>query len=79
VARQHLGQEEGKRAPATAALAAIGTKDPLTPRRPGAHPRGVVTVEFTVAIQRLDAAAVRATLLLEGKKLSESCLGPPTN
>lgn len=50
VARQHPGQQEGKRAPATAAAAAIGTKDPLTTRHPGVHPRGVVAVEFAVAI-----------------------------
>lgn len=50
VAWQNLSQEKGKGAPATAALAAIGTEDPLTAHRPSVHPRGVVAGELAVAI-----------------------------
>ena len=64
---QDLGQENAKGAPATAALAAIGTKHPLAPHGlPGAIVR-IVPVEQTVAVQRLRAAAAGAALLLERK------------
>jgi hypothetical protein len=45
VAREHLGQEEGKRASAAAALAAIGTKDPLAPGQATVGGGGIVAVE----------------------------------
>lgn len=50
MAGQHVSQEEGKRAPATATPAAIGAKDPLTPHRPSVHAHRIVAVELAVAV-----------------------------
>jgi len=50
VPRQYPRQKKGKGAPATAAVAAIGTKDPLTARRTSVRRGGIIAVELAVAI-----------------------------
>jgi hypothetical protein len=50
MARQDLGQENGKSASAAAALAAIGTKDPLSPGRLAVGFGGIVAVENAVPV-----------------------------
>lgn len=50
MARQDLGQENGKSASAAAALAAIGTEDPLSPGRLAVGFGGIVAVENAVPV-----------------------------
>ena len=78
MARQHLGQEEGKGPSAAATLAAIGAKDPLAAQGLAAYGGRVIAVKLAMAVQALSAAAVRTPLLLEQKRSSSSCLGLPT-
>ena len=72
VTRQNLSQKNGKRAPATAAAAAIGTKHPLATRPLRAGLGGIVAAQETVPVQRFDALAAWTALLLEGKSDSFS-------
>jgi hypothetical protein len=69
VARQHLGQKEGKGPSAAATLAAIGAKDPLAAQGLAAYGGRVIAVKLAMAVQALSAAAVRTPLLLEQKGL----------
>ena len=78
MARQHLGQEEGKGPSAAATLAAIGAKDPLAAQRLAIHGDGIIAVKSAMTIQALRAAAVRTPLLLERKRSSSSCSRLPT-
>lgn len=50
MARQDLGQENGKAASATTALAAIGTEDPLSPDRLAVGLGGIVAVKNAVPV-----------------------------
>jgi len=79
VARQDLGQKNGKGLAATAALAAIRTKDPLTALGLAGGLSRIVAVKFAVAVQAFSAAAVRAPLLLEGKSSAANSLAAATN
>ena len=67
VARQHVGEMQRKRLAATAALAAIGTKNALAPVHPVRRPRGIMAEEKTVPVQSLALTAAGAALLFEGK------------
>jgi hypothetical protein len=72
VTRQNLSQKNGKRAPATPAPPAIGTKHPLSahPLRTGLG--GIVAAQETVPVQRFRSLAAWTALLLEGKSVSFS-------
>ena len=50
VTREHLGPENGERAAAAATLAAIGTKDPLSPGCLAVGCGGIVAVEQAVPV-----------------------------
>ena len=78
MAREHLGQEEGKGPSTAATLAAIGAKDPLAAQGLAAYGGRVIAVKLAMAVQALSAAAVRTPLLLERKRSSSSCLKLPT-
>lgn len=72
VTRQNLSQKNGKRAPATTAPPAIGTKHPLS-----AHPLptglgAIVAAQETVPVQLFRSLAAWTALLLEGKSVSFS-------
>ena len=67
VTRQHRRQKQGKRAPATAALAAVGAEDPLAPNRLAGGVGRIVAVEQAVPVQRLRLTAAGTALLLERK------------
>lgn len=69
---QHVRQQQGKGAPATAALAAIGTKYPLAADRVAGGLVGIVAVEEAVPVQGFDLIAAGTALLLEGKSASFS-------
>lgn len=64
---QHRGQKQGKRAPAAAALAALGTIDPLAADRLAGRVGRIVAVEQAVPVQRLGATAAGTALLFERK------------
>jgi len=50
MARQNIGREDGKGAPASTALAAIGTKDPLAADQLSIGLGGVVALEKAVPV-----------------------------
>jgi hypothetical protein len=79
VTRQNLGQKNGKGPATTATLAAIGTKDPLTPLGLSGGLGRIVAVKFAVPVQALSAAAVPAPPLLEGKSSAANSLAAATN
>ena len=64
---QHRRQEQGKRASAPAALAAVGAEDPLAADRLAGRVGRIVAVEQAVPIQRLGVTAAGTALLLERK------------
>jgi hypothetical protein len=64
---QHVRQEQGKGAAATAALPAIGAKHPLAPERVSVSGVGIIAQRTAVPVQRPHAAAMRTRRLLEGK------------
>jgi hypothetical protein len=73
VARQNIGQENRERLPATAAVSAIRTKDPLSATQAAAIVfGGIVAVEDAVPVQRFILAAAWTALLFEGKSSSFS-------
>lgn len=65
--RKNVGQEKGKRVPATAALPTIGTKHPLPPDGLAVCDDGIIAEATTMTIQCTKAAAMRTRRLLEGK------------
>lgn len=67
VTRQNLGQHQGKCFPAATALAAIGTKHPLTTSQLTAGLNRIVAAQNAVPVQCLAPATAGAALLLEGK------------
>lgn len=67
---QHVRQHQGEGAPATAALAPIGTEDPLAPDGAPVGFIGIVAAQDAVPVQGFDLAAAGTALLLEGKSVS---------
>ncbi|HET8667384.1 MAG TPA: hypothetical protein VFM10_05340 [Terriglobales bacterium] len=73
VARQDVGQEDRECFSATAATAAIRTKDPLAAAQAAAIvSNGIIAVEDTVPIQRFSLTAAWTALLFERKSSSLS-------
>ena len=64
---QNLGQEQGKRAPATLTLPTVGAKYPLAPTSLAVGRVGIIAQRTAVTVQRPHAAAMRTRRLLEGK------------
>ena len=67
MARQHVGEMQRKRLAATAALAAIGTKNALAPVQPASGPARIIAEQKTVPVQGLALTAAWTALLFEGK------------
>lgn len=67
VARQNLGQHQGKCFPAATALPTIGTKHPLTTGQLTAGLNRIVAAKKTVPVQGFSPATAGTALLLEGK------------
>jgi hypothetical protein len=67
VTRQNVGQDDGKRLPATAAPPAIGTKYPLAPNGLAAGLRRIIATKKAVPVQRFNLVAAGAALLFERK------------
>ena len=78
VPRQHLRQHQGEGAPATAALAPIGTKHPLATSALAAGPVGIIAAKDAVPVQRFGLAAAGTALLFEGKSASFNAEGSRT-
>lgn len=72
VTRQHLRQQEREGFSTTAPPPAIGTKHPLAPQRLRPGLGGIIAVQETVPVQRLNTLAAWTALLLEGKSASLS-------
>ena len=79
MAGQDFGQENGKRAPAAAALAARGAEHPLAPYGLTLGAIGIVAVEKTVPVQGLGTAAKRTKHSLEHKSFQTIPAANKTN
>jgi len=64
---QHCRQKQGERVPATAALAAVGTEDPLAPDRLAGGRGRIVAVKQAVPVQGFGVTAAGTALLLKRK------------
>ena len=78
VARQNVRQEDGKSASASAALPAIGAKNPLPPGEAAIGLGRIIAEEQTVPVQRFISGAAWTALLFERKSSSRSFSGPRT-
>ena len=74
VARHYSSQENRERLTASAAPPTIAAKDPLPPEHAGVSSGGIVAVKKAVAVERAGALAMRATPMLERKRVRKQRL-----